>query len=351
VYSSTVFGALISHLDNLTHSLVGLFLARAGFKNATPRGTAIMVVAANIPDIDVITWVGGAATALRWHRNITHSLIAMPAMAILAVLFVAAWPRPKGDPGTGAPKIRWMRAWLIALVALASHLILDLTNVYGVRLVLPFSGHWTHWDLTPVVDFTIWAILLTGVVAPALSRLVGSEIGESVRGKGHAGWAVTSLLLLAGYNYSRSVLHDHATARIAAHNYNRLAPRRVGAFPTANPLVWRGMAELSNAYVEVPADLRTTFRPADAATYYKPPRTPAMRAAMTTYAFQALLEFVQYPLWVERPSIDAPGDTRVSLVDLRFGTPSQAGFAATAKVDGNNRVLESAFGIGQVRPR
>jgi hypothetical protein len=218
--------------------------------------------------------------------------------------------------------------------------------------VLPFSGHWTHWDLTPVVDFTIWAILLLGVAAPALSRLVGSEIGENVRGKGNAGWAVTSLLLLTGYDYSRSVLHDHATAHMAAHNYNKLAPRRVGAFPTANPLVWRGMAELSNAYVEVPVDLRGTFRPADGVTYYKPPRTPPMRAAMTTDVFQALLEFVQYPLWVERPAIDTPGNTEISLIDLRFGTPTQAGFSASATVDGNNRVQPSAsFGIGRVRPR
>jgi hypothetical protein len=72
---------------------------------------------------------------------------------------------------------------------------------------------------------------------------------------------------------------------------------------------------------------------------------------MATDAFQALLEFVQYPLWVERPAIETPGNTQISLIDLRFGTPTQAGFAATATVDGNNRVLDSAFGIGQVRPR
>ena len=39
-------------MDNLTHSLVGLMLARAGLEKTTPRGTAMMVLAANAPDAD-----------------------------------------------------------------------------------------------------------------------------------------------------------------------------------------------------------------------------------------------------------------------------------------------------------
>jgi hypothetical protein len=64
-----------------------------------------------------------------------------------------------------------------------------------------------------------------------------------------------------------------------------------------------------------------------------------------------LLEFVQYPLWVVQPAIDGSGGTRVSLIDLRFGTPSQSGFAATALVDANNEVRQSTFGLGEARPR
>jgi hypothetical protein len=67
-----------------------------------------------------------------------------------------------------------------------------------------------------------------------------------------------------------------------------------------------------------------------------------------------LLEFVQWPLWVAQPVIDNQadaGETRVSLIDLRFGTPSGAGFSATALVDKNNRVQESVFGLGEVKQR
>ena len=273
--------------------------------------------------------------SLQWHRNITHSLAGAPVVALLTVAVVALVARRQ---------IRWWPAFLIALLGVASHLVLDLTNIYGVRLLLPFSGHWTHWDLTPVIDYVIWTILLLGVAAPALSRLVGSEIGEPHPDKGKAGWAVTALLLLSVYDYSRGVFHERAVNIVDSHIYNGLAPRRVGAFPTPNLLVWRGMAEMSNAYVEVPLDLRGDFHMSDAVTYYKPPRTPAMQAAMATYPFQEMLDFVQYPLWVVSPG-------RVALIDLRYGTPQHAGFAATAFVDDNNRVLSSSFGMGEIKPR
>jgi inner membrane protein len=328
-------------LDNLTHSLVGLFLARAGFKHVTPRGTAIMVLAANAPDFDAVSWFGGPASYIHWHRNITHSLTGLPVMALLAVAIVRV---------LGRKEIRWLPAFLIAMVAVASHLILDLTNVYGVRLLLPFSGQWTHWDLTPIIDLIIWAVLLLGVAAPALGRLVGSEIGERRQAPG-GGWAVTALLLLSAYDYSRSVLHGRVVAMMESRIYNGLAPRRTGAFPEANPLVWNGIAELSNAYVEVPVDLRQTFRPDAGQTFYKAERTAAIQAAMQTDPFQKFLEFVQYPIWITEPATDLENGTTVRLVDLRFGTPSAPGFQAVATVTDRGQVTGASFTFGIPRPR
>ena len=328
-------------MDNLTHSLVGLFLARAGCRYATPRGTAIMVLAANAPDSDVVCTLGGAASYIHWHRHITHSLIAVPVMALLTVA-VVRW--------VGRRPVRWLPAFLIAMLGVASHLILDLTNLYGVRLLLPFSDHWFHWDITPVVDLVIWLILLLGVVAPWFGKLVGSEIGERRR-NGGGGWAVTALLLLGAYDYGRSVLHDRAVETLESRVYHGRAPRRVAAFPEANPLVWNGLAELSDSYVMVPVDLRTEFRPENAETYNKPERTPAMLAAMETRPFRNFLGFVLYPIWAIEPVPDQPHITRVRLVDLRFGTPPEPGFEAVATVTDQNRVTDSLFTFGTPQPR
>lgn len=328
-------------MDNLTHSLVGLFLARAGFKHVTPRGTAIMMLAANAPDFDVVCWLGGNASYIHWHRNITHSLIALPVMALLSVAIVR-W--------AGRKEIRWLAAFLIAMVAVASHLILDLTNTYGVRLLLPFSGRWFHWDLTPIIDLIVWAVLLLGVAAPWFARLVGSEIGERKREAG-GGWAVTALLLFGAYDYGRSVLHDRAVAVVDSRIYNGLTPRRTGAFPEANPLLWDGIAELSNAYVRVPVDLRGSFHPESGETFYKAERSPAIQAALHTEPFQRFLEFVQYPIWVADPAPELERATRVRLVDLRFGTPNAPGFEAVATVTDRDQVADSNFTFGPPRPR
>jgi len=327
-------------LDNLTHSLVGLFLARAGLKRFTPRGTAIMIVAANAPDFDTVCIFGGPMSYIHWHRNITHSLVALPVMALLAIAVVRL---------LGRKQIRWLPAFFIAIIGVASHLILDLTNVYGVRLLLPFSGHWTHWDITPIFDLALWAILLLGVAAPFLGRLVGSEIGEKPKAPG-AGWAIVALVLFTAYDYGRSVLHDHAAALMDSRTYHGLATLRAGAFPGENPLKWTGIVELSDSYVEVPIDLRAAFHPdLDQIVFKKAPQTPAVMAAMQTPPFQRFLEFVQYPIWVATPSPEFERATQVSLVDLRFGTPYAPGFFATATVTDRNQAENSTLSMGMQR--
>lgn len=332
-------------MDNLTHSLVGLFLGRIGLRKLTPHGLGVAILAANAPDFDVITWFCGRDEWLRWHRNFTHALLGLPLMALLSIVIIRI---------AGRKAIRWWPAFLVAAICVASHLILDLTNVYGVRLLLPFSGEWFHWDITPVVDLTIWAMLIAGAFAPMLARLVSSEIGARGSSTG-AGWAMIALLALGAYDYTRSVFHERAVNLMDARIWNGLAPRRAGAFPQANPLLWTGIVELSNAYVEVPIDLRDGFHPLDGVTFNKATRGPSAIAAMGTKAFDIMQEFVQYPLWIVEPSADPLPDgtsaTRVVLMDLRFGSPAAPGFNANAIVDNRNRVLESSFAFGGARSR
>jgi len=63
--------------------------------------------------------------------------------------------------------------------------------MYGVRLLSPWSERWYRADIHSVVDAWIWAVLLLALAAPALSRLVSSEIGARP-GTGR-GWAALAL--------------------------------------------------------------------------------------------------------------------------------------------------------------
>ena len=63
------------------------------------------------------------------------------------------------------------------LIAVLSHLLLDWTNVYGVRLMLPFNAKWYRLDSTDIIDPVILGVLLLALAAPALSGLLTSEMG------------------------------------------------------------------------------------------------------------------------------------------------------------------------------
>jgi inner membrane protein len=332
-------------MDNLTHAAVGLFLSRAGLNRWTPNATAILILAAEAPDIDIVTAAGGAVNYLHYHRHLTHSLIAMPAMALLPVALVGL---------AGKKRIRWLGAFCAAMIAVASHLLLDLTNSYGVRLFLPFSQNWLRLDTTNVIDLWIWAALLAGIAGPFLSRLVGMEIASGRRrpeypGRGFAIFALAFVLL---YNCGRAALHGRAAATLNARLYRDAPPLRVAALPNAaNPLRWRGVVETADFYAVDDVDLAGEFEPARAAVFYKPDPSAARDAARRTRTMQEFLRFSQYPFWRVTPSAELENGHLVEVFDMRFGSPQEPGFVASALVDSANRVVKTTFTWGAPRPR
>ncbi len=65
-------------------------LARAGLGRNVPRAGLLLMVAANAPDLDIVTWLGGTSTYLEYHRWFTHSILAVPLMAAVSV-GIARW--------------------------------------------------------------------------------------------------------------------------------------------------------------------------------------------------------------------------------------------------------------------
>ena len=243
-------------MDNLTHSLVGLMLARAGLEKTTARGTAMMVLAANAPDADAFVWFTGTMRYIEYHRTYTHSLTFLPLVALLPMLLARA-------------KFSW-RSYLAAIIGVLSHLLLDWTNAYGIPLALPFSTHRFRLDINNIVDVWILAILLIPVVATALSRLVSSEIGERKSTAPRRTWAWAALAALLVFEGSRVVTHARAVEVMSARLYEGAPPQRVTALPNGvNPFTWRGVIEGPSFAVIVPVDLRARIR--------SPRRTPVSR--------------------------------------------------------------------------
>jgi inner membrane protein len=293
----------------------------------------VLLLAANAPDIDVASAAGGSLTYLHYHRHLTHSLLLAPVMALLPLLLVRLATRKAID---------WKMAYLVSLVGVGSHLALDLTNVYGVRLLLPFSARWLRLDINSIVDPWILTALLLSVIAPALSRLVAGEIGAPSRPGRTA--AILALAFALLYDGARAVIHQRALAILDSRIYLDSPPLRTAALPDEfNPLAWRGLVEVSRFYALFDLDVRKPFDPTTGPFFYRAEDSPALRRAAQTEPFQVFGAFAQYPIWTVTPISDPPNGSRVQLSDMRFGTPRRGGFRAIAILDSQLRVVSSRF--------
>jgi inner membrane protein len=323
-------------MDNVTHTLAGLALGRAGLDRLAPRAGLILALAANVPDLDVVARLGGPLAYLSWHRGVTHGPLGILLLAMLPVLAARAVARGP---------IPWIRCYLLALAGAATNPLLDWTNAYGVRLLAPFSPRWFQGGFLHVFDLWIWAGLALVLVWPWLARLVSAEIGaKTAPGRG---LPLTMLGLLAVYGGGRYLLHQRAVAVLDSRIYSGAVPWRVAALPGAvNPFRWTGIVEGENFWSLHEVDLFAEFDPTEGRVFYKPEPSPALEAARGTPEFQRYLEFGQYIFWRVTP-LDAPeGARRVEAMDLRFGSPSEPRFVVTAVVLAGGRVEGAEFRFG-----
>jgi len=151
-------------MDPLCHSLVGASLAHAGLRRATPLATATLLVGANLPDVDGITYLISRDLALGVRRGWTHGLLSMavwPFVLAGVMLALDRWRR------RGRPDLRPAvpaRLLLVAAIGVVSHPALDWLNSYGIRLLMPFSGRWFYGDAAFIADPWLWLIAAAGVV-------------------------------------------------------------------------------------------------------------------------------------------------------------------------------------------
>jgi inner membrane protein len=146
-------------MDNLTHTLVGLAAAKAGLERLSPGATAVCLLAANAPDADIVAAFGGSWFYLKHHRGITHSIVGTLAIALLIPLFYYAGDRLLAHWRGRAAQVRLPGLLIASLLLSASHPLMDWTNNYGVRPLLPWSGQWFYGDLVYIVDPWLWLAL------------------------------------------------------------------------------------------------------------------------------------------------------------------------------------------------
>ena len=318
-------------MEPVTHFLTGACMGRAGFNRKTALATLTMVLASEAADLDVLWAIKGPIATFQHHRGITHSFVGAPFVAAATLGFVYLlhhfWLRHRPAKRSGPP-LRWGYLYWLALLAALSHILLDYTTAYGIRLFEPFDWRWYSWDIVYIVEPLILLVLILGLVVPSLFGLINQEIGARSQGPRGRGWAIFALLCLVFIWGFRDYQHRRALSAMEALTYQRAVPLKVGAYPYwVNPFRWHGVVETESLFQTVPVNsmVPEVDAQSEAQTYFKPEETPMMQAAKASYFGRAYLDWAVFPLThTEKLEGNFKGYL-VSFEDLRFQYPEMRG--------------------------
>jgi inner membrane protein len=286
------------------------------------HASVALMIAANLPDIDIVTGAWGNLAYLQNHRGITHSMAGVTVLGLIlaGVVFLTQkrWQSRRSEP---VPPPSFSGIALVCLVGTWSHLLLDFTNSYGVRPFMPFSNRWVSWDIEFIIDPILLAILACGLLLPSLFKLISDEVGAKGKQRGRGG-AIVALALVVALWFVRDMSHRSALAKLSAFTYREEDAISIFAYPKpANPFVWNGIVETEHAYFALEVGLKFSALDLNRArVYYKPEDSDVLRAARETRTARIFLSFSQIPIYTVMKRGE---DTLVTIHDLRFDSATR----------------------------
>lgn len=364
-------------MDTITHGIVGALAGKAFFagepsrapfswqdapRNADRVAILSCTVGAIFPDIDV--FAGPLAhnnlAIMTWHRGITHSVVMLPVWALLltGVTWWATrrvrWPAPEfGD------------LFAIYVVAIGSHIFLDVITNFGTMVWSPLSYSRVAWDWIFIVDLTftslalmpqfaawafrplkdswkravpLWAIFSAGAFAigplvrpldipfpTGASFVVAGALGcffllPLRHGSGsHAGrvkWCRIGVVLTVAYLSFAAALHHSAFQQVSAFaSQARLNVQNLAALPLPPSLGrWAGLVETPEGIYRIQF-AQFGDEPFHIDFFRQPPANQYLAEARGLGDVQTFLWFARFPLF---KFFERDGKPVVEIRDLRF---------------------------------
>jgi inner membrane protein len=300
-------------MDNVCHTLVGAAFGRAGLASRSRLGSATLMIAANLPDVDVLVFAT-SMPSVAFRRGWTHGVLAQALLplALAGLMLLIGRLRRRDD---GGPPVRL--GWLIVLsyVGVLSHVLLDLLNNYGIRLLAPLDWRWFYGDAVFIIDPWLWVTLGVGI---ALARRYRRTLPAMVA------LAVAALYIAAMVGGARVARAHVIDAWRAGHGSDPVA-LMVGPVPVTpfqrDVIVDAGDRYELGTFRWFPA--RVTFDE----TVPKNDGDPRVLRARDAPNIRGILVWSRFPFWRFEP---VPGGTRVSVSDARFA--SRGGFTQSVVV-------------------
>jgi inner membrane protein len=326
-------------MDPVTHGLAGGLVAKSGLAHRLlppeleKRGVALAAVAALAPDIDAIVELSPDPLAfLRYHRGVTHSLLGGVGLAALLALLAAPL----------FPNVPRKRLFVISLVGVYLHVLLDLLTSYGTMLLYPFRSERFTFDWMWTFDPTFLGILLCCVLGVYLLRRAPRRVAK------------VGLGVAVGYVLLAGMLQWVAVRAVAAQADTLEVGdiRSVAVVPAPFvPLNWTGIVETEDRYyrahVELSRGLNADIRFTEVPKVSDDAAPDSLRAVDQ----EPLREQVQLYEWFARfPVVSvehgrADGGQTLRYYDLRFDLPGigieQRPYVFTIRLSRDGEVLST----------
>ena len=226
-------------MDPICHTLVGASLGFTGLEKQTRYARATLIVAANLPDIDVVAHFMGETASYAFRRGITHGLPALVVLPFVLAGLVWFLGRLRPAPAKGPP-VSFRGLLLLSYIGVFSHPILDWMNTYGMRWLMPIVDKFYYGDTLFIIDWIMWLVLALGLVATALIKRNAAHWYQRP-----ASIALLAMVAYIGMNYT--ITQNAERAAMIALGAN--PPSRLLASPVPfNPLRREIVLEYADEY-------------------------------------------------------------------------------------------------------
>lgn len=272
-------------MENVAHALIGRRIGQLeAFRAVGPRAALVGLVAANVPDLDVLVYAIDRDVGTWEHRGFTHSVLGWPVLALGGALLSWRWLR------TG----RYRDHAALWVAGIASHAVLDVPTSWGTQLLWP-SDRRFGLELIFIVDPLFWVTL--GLLPWWLVR----------RGRATGFGARAGIMALACW---------YAVAAAGKGLALRQAPEVVEAVPAPSaPLHWTAFTVPGPGDDEVRRYWLTPWSCTPAGTF-RAPQGSGWDAVVATYAGERDAWMSIAPVLLRDDVRDGAGDLVV--VDLAF---------------------------------
>lgn len=304
-------------MDNVCHTLVGAAFGEAGLRQRTRFGGATLMIASNLPDLDVLAFATSVpSVAIR--RGWTHGPVADLCLPLLLTLAMYIADRRRPAPAGRVPPLHVGWVFLLSCLGVLSHVGLDLLNNYGVRLLMPFENGWYYGDTLFIIDPWLWLALGAGV-----------WVARRWTGPQPARWALVAVAVyIVAMTVTARMAREFVIDAWRAEHGAAPIGVMVGPVPVTplrrDVIVDAGSHYVRGAFTWFPA--RVTF---DTAVTPKNDADPRVARARAASSIQGFLIWSRFPFWTFGESQEGATAT---VSDMRFAGRGRP-FVQTVPVD------------------